>query len=179
MEPTTFTEEAKPGFWKKQRTKFTDATDGLMFIVSLWATAIIFLRFRNQIELGWDYYLDEMVVILIIWGLCYVTFILLKWVVIVGLLCLTLVYGVKWFYSPIQKELYSIHEQNKNSKVPANSTEFNIRTEVQTTIMNLTGSTELEEQQDSMKLELQLLKLEIDSLKKTVEKDSIQTKKLK
>ena len=169
MEPYT-PQQPQPGYWQRQKEKFSQLTDILMFFVSIAATFIIYIEFKDLLpDVGWPYFLDKILCMLIIFLLCLVLAYLLKWPITIGLAAVSLFYLCTWGIRLVNGEY-----KNRASQTHAYSNEDNgtFNQKMHHFFMDFTG---VQAKLDSQQAQIQLLSMEIDSLKNQAKPDSIVT----
>lgn len=73
------------GFWAKILESASLYIDALLVVISIWSALVIFFEMKQHIpELGWPYFLDELMFLSIIFLLCFITVIALKPIIVLA-----------------------------------------------------------------------------------------------
>lgn len=155
--------------------KYSDYVDAILFIVSIWATLVIFGMYGSQIpELGWPFHLDELLWFVLLFILCFITTSLLR-----GVLMVAIAVGLLWGLSYLAVDIY---EDLRDPRI----TKKTINVEAEGTIGSLVQglfqlkSTAPDTSLQKLYIQLELLQRKVDSLEKKaseqVETKTIQSK---
>ncbi len=82
---------------KQSLSALSEYVEILLGIISIWATLVIFFKMKHMLpELGWPYFLDEVLFFILIFILCFLTSIILKPLVLIAMVVGCLYLSVQW-----------------------------------------------------------------------------------
>lgn len=176
VKPAAITQKKKRlSFISRLYEKYADYVDAVLFIVSIWATLVIFGMYGDQLpEPDWPFHLDELLWFILLFMLCLITSSLLR-----GVLMIAIAAGLLWGLSFLAIDLYEdMRDPRITKKTISVETDGSIGTMLQGLFHYNTPVPDSSLQQ--LQQQVKLLQEKVDSLEKhTMQKIEIKAKQPK